>query len=227
VQWSFPSPLCVFVQTSIRRERYAAFKELAGKVAFAYRQHETRTPWSAYATVAGSSLQACILIPLNELRDMDSVLSLDRVMQDVYGDSGREILSEFQNCVSDMSTSILNQIDLGIDPPARTAPPQYLYYLNLNVRPSHAQAFLDGLRRAAKAVPIGPFAMFGTFAGQTRIHGFAMGDAIGDLGAIAPFQSQILTGFGREEGERIMSMLHEGLIETETAILRYIGHQDV
>src|ERR1700693_4326709 len=105
-EWSFPSPYCLFVRTGIRRERYSAFKELAAKVAFAYRQHSTRLPWSAYATVAGASLQAYILVPLQILDQLDEVMSLDRVMTDMYGEAGKTILASFQECVLDMSTSV-------------------------------------------------------------------------------------------------------------------------
>jgi hypothetical protein len=225
-EWIFPAPFCLFVRTGIRRERYAMFKELAGQVAFAYQQHPGRRSWSAYGTVAGPALQAYILIPLNALSDLDGMVSLDRVMSDIYGERGADILEKFQDCVVDMSTSVLNRLDVGLGAPgSRDKPPEYLYHVNLNVRPGDAAVFLDGLRRVGQVMPDSPMVVFGTFAGPTRVHGFVMGDSIGDLGVISSLQSQVISGYGAQIGDRIISDMHRALVSSETSILRYIGHQ--
>src|SRR3546814_6487981 len=104
------APLCVFARAEIRREKYNTFKELARSVAFAYQQHRSRLEWSAYATVAGPSLSVYVIIPLAELAAMDEMVSLDRVMADVYGADGLTKLAEFQSCVLQMNTSVLNWI---------------------------------------------------------------------------------------------------------------------
>jgi len=224
--WTFPAPHCVFVRAAIRRERYADFKDLARQVAFAYQQHPSRMEWSAYATVAGPSLSVYIIIPLDRLGAMDAMMSLDQVMADVYGSEGAVKLREFQNCVLDLNTSVLNRIDLGLVPsPTRAAPAEYLYYINLKVDPAGAGRFLAGVRRVAAVMHGGPFTLYGTFAGATRVHGFAMGDRIADLELVGNLQSRIASGYGAEEGEQIWAGIHDALLETETSILRHIGHQ--
>ncbi|NOK47983.1 hypothetical protein GTH10_11500 [Burkholderia thailandensis] len=223
--WTFPAPLCLFVRATIRREKYAAFKELARQVAFAYRQHPARLEWSAYATVAGPSLGVYIIVPLDSLGAMDDMASLDKVMADVYGDEGAIRLGEFQDCVLDMNTSVLNRIDLGLAPvPPRDAPAEYLYYLNVKVAPAAAGRFVDRAREAAAAMTSGPFALYGTFAGATRVHGFAPGERIADLELVARLQGRIASGSPADDGERIWAGIHDTLQETETSILRHIGH---
>ncbi|PCE30704.1 hypothetical protein [Burkholderia ubonensis] len=223
--WTFPAPLCLFVRATIRREKYEAFKELARHVAFAYRQHPARLEWSAYATVAGPSLAVYIIVPLDSLGAMDEMVSLDKVMADVYGDEGAIRLGEFQNCVLDMSTSVLNRIDLGLSPvPPRDAPAEYLYYLNIKVDPARAGRFLERAREAAAVMTNGPFALYGTFAGATRVHGFALGERMADLELIGRLQSRIASGSHADDGERIWAGIHDTLQETETSILRQIGH---
>ncbi len=224
-QWQFQSPYCLFVRTSVRRERYAAFKDLAASVAFAYRQHASRVPWSAYATVAGPSLQAFILVPLENLQDMDSVTSMERVMVDVYGDAGRQTMAQFQDCVLEMGASVLNRITPANMPSVRTEPPQFLYYANLDVRPAHVPHFVARLSHVAAKQAQNPFNLFGTFAGATRIHGFMAGDSIGDLVAAEPIQRQVISGLEQEPGEGTGAQSLEGLLASETSILRYIGHQ--
>lgn len=224
--WTFPAPLCVFVRATIRREKYSDFKDLARQVAFAYQQHPSRMEWIAYATVAGPSLDVYIIIPLDRLGAMDHMLSLDRVMTDVYGSDGVVKFRDFQGCVLDMNTSVLNRIDLGLStPPSREQPAEYLYYIDLKVAPSGAGQFLNGVRRVAAVMPGGPFTLYGTFAGATRVHGFAVGDQIADLELVGNLQSRIVSGYGAEEGEQIWAGIHDALLETETSILRHIGHQ--
>jgi hypothetical protein len=226
-QWVFPAPFCLLVRTGIRRERYAMFKELAGQVAFAYQQHPERRSWSAYGTVAGSAVQAYILIPLEGLGDLDTMASLDRVLGDIYGERGLELLEKFQDCVVDMSSLVLNRLDVGImTPVAREKPPEYLYHVDLNIRPGDAAVFLEGMRQVGQILPETPMVVFGTFAGPTRIHGFVMGDSIGDLGMISSLQSHIISGYGAQIGDRIISDMNRALVSSETAILRYIGHQE-
>lgn len=223
----FRAPLCVFARAEIRREKYNTFKELARSVAFAYQQHRSRLEWSAYATVAGPSLSVYVIIPLAELAAMDEMVSLDRVMTDVYGADGLAKLAEFQSCVLEMNTSVLNWIDLGQAPgPARTAPAEYLYYVNLKVDPARAGRFLSGVRQVAAVMPDSPFTLYGTFAGVTRVHAFATGDRIADLELVGNLQSRIVSGYGEETGGQIWAGIHESLQETETSILRHIGHQD-
>lgn len=225
-QWVFPAPYCLLVRTGIRRERYAMFKELAGQVAFAYQQHPERRSWSAYGTVAGSAVQAYILIPLEGLGDLDTMVSLDRVLADIYGERATGLLEKFQDCVVDMSSLVLNRLDIGIMTPiARERPPEYLYHVDLHVRPGDAASFLEGMRQVGHVLPETPMVMFGTFAGPTRIHGFVMGDSIGDLGMISSLQSHIFSGYGAQIGDRIISDMNRALVSSETAILRYIGHQ--
>ena len=224
-QWQFQSPYCLFVRTSVRRERYSAFKELAGSVAYAYRQHSTRAPWSAYATVVGPSLQAFILVPLENLQDIDSVTSMERVMVDVYGDTGRQMLAQFQDCVLEMGVSVLNRISPASASSPQTEPPQFLYYANLDVRPAHVSAFVDSINGAAVLDAQNPFTLFGTFAGQTRLHGFMAGNSLADLEAVGPIQRRFISGLA-SEGETPVSTHHsDALLASETSILRYIGHQ--
>jgi len=227
VTWTFPAPLCVFARAEIRREKYDAFKKLAQSVAFAYHQHPSRLEWSAYATVAGPSLGVYVIIPLAGLETMDEMVSLDRVMTDVYGAEGQTKLAEFQSCVLQMNTSVLNRIDLGLGAaPERAGPAQYLFYANLKIAPSGADRFLNGVRQVAALLPDSPFTMYGTFAGVTRVHAFATGDRIADLEVVGKLQSRILSGYGEETGGQIWAGIHEGLQETETSILRHIGHQE-
>jgi hypothetical protein len=227
VTWTFPAPLCVFARAEIRREKYDAFKKLAQSVAFAYQQHPKRIEWSAYATVAGPSLSVYVIIPLAGLETMDEMISLDRVMADVYGAEGQAKLAEFQSCVLQMNTSVLNRIDLGLIPgPASAEPAPYLYYANLKVNPARADRFLSGVRQVAALMPNSPFTVYGTFAGVTRVHAFAMGDRIADLELVGKLQSRIASGYGEEAGEQIWAGIHDGLEETETSILRHIGHQE-
>lgn len=203
------------------------FKELAGQVAFAYQQHPERRSWSAYGTVAGSAVQAYILIPLEGLGDLDTMASLDQVLGDIYGERGAELLAKFQDCVVDMSSLVLNRLDIGImTPAARERPPEYLYHVDLNIRPGDAAVFLEGMRQVGQILPETPMVVFGTFAGPTRIHGFVMGDSIGDLGNISSLQSHIISGYGAQIGDRIIADMNRALVSSETAILRYIGHQE-
>ncbi len=224
--WSFPSPCCLLVKTSIRREKYEAFKSLARAVALAYQQHPSRVEWAAYATVAGPSLSVYILIPLGGIGDMDRITSLDRVMADLYGADGAKRLAEFQGCVLDMSTAVLNRIHSGLGADqASEAPAEFLYYAELKLHPPKAASFLSGVRRIAASIPQSPFSIYGTFAGQTRVHCFASGDRIGDLEAVGRLQAHIASGHGEEEAAQIMAGVNDALIETETSILRHIGHQ--
>jgi hypothetical protein len=217
----------VFARAEIRRERYDAFKNLARSVAFAYQQHPSRTEWSAYATVAGPSLSVYVIIPLASLGAMDEMVSLDRVMTDVYGSEGQVKLAEFQSCVLHMNTSVLNRIDLGVGSgPAPSEPTPYLYYVNLKVNPAGADRFLNGMRQLGALMPDSPFTMYGTFAGVTRVHAFALGSCIADLEMVGKLQSRIVSGYGEEMGGQIWAGIHDGLEETETSILRHIGHQE-
>ena len=225
MQWQFQNPYCLFVRTSVRRERYSVFKELAASVAYAYRQHSSRVPWSAYATVAGPSLQAFILVPLENLRDIDSVTSMERVMVDVYGDTGRQTMAQFQDCVLDMGVSVLNRISPESAPSPRTEPPQFLYYANLDVRPAYVSAFVESVGGGAVLDAQNPFTLFGTFAGQTRLHGFMAGNSLADLAAAEPIQRRFISGLA-SEGEAPVSMQHsDALLASETSSLSYIGHQ--
>jgi hypothetical protein len=214
------------VKAAIRREKYAAFKSLARSVAYAYQQHPSRLEWSAYATVAGPSLNVYVLIPLAGIEQMDRITSLDRVMADVYGPGGAERLGEFQDCVVDMSTAVLNRIHSGVGPAGPfEMPAEYLYYADLKLHPPKAAGFLNGVRRIAASLPQSPFSVYGTFAGPTRVHCFAMGDQIGDLEVVGRLQAQIASGYGEDEAAEIMADVNDALTETETSILRHIGHQ--
>jgi hypothetical protein len=53
-----------------------------------------------------------------------------------------------------------------------------------------------------------------------------MGDRIADLELVGKLQSRIASGYGEEAGEQIWAGIHDGLEETETSILRHIGHQE-
>src|SRR3546814_10697054 len=75
-------------------------------------------------------------------------------------------------------------------------------------------------------MPDSPFTLYGTFAGVTRVHAFATGDRIVDLELVGNLQSRIVSGYGEETGRQIWAGIHESLQETETSILRHIGHQD-
>jgi hypothetical protein len=73
-------------------------------------------------------------------------------------------------------------------------------------------------------MPESPFSLYGTFAGPTRVHCFATGDRIADLEVVGRIQGQIASGYGDEPAEQILGEVHDALIETETSILRHIGH---
>jgi len=214
------------VKATIRRERYDAFKSLARVVAHAYQQHASRLEWAAYATVAGPSLRVYILIPLGAIGDMDAIPSLDRVMADVNGREGARHLAAFQDSVVDMSTAVLNRVQSGAAPGATAeAPPAFLYYAELKLNPPKAAVFLAGVRRIAASIPHSPFSVYGTFAGPTRVHCFASGERIGDLEVVGRLQAHIASGHGEEEAAQIMAGVNDALMETETSILRHIGHQ--
>jgi hypothetical protein len=224
--WSFPSPICVFVKLSIRRDRYTDFKTAARAVSLAYQQHADRLEWTAYATVAGGSLNIYILIPLRTIGDMDRIVSLDHVMADVYGAEGAATLAKFQDCVLDMNTMVLNRIEPAPDlEPVHSEPAEYLFYAELKVDLTKVKHLREGLGHLATLIPGAPLSLYGPFAGSTRIHCFATGHRIGDLEAVGRLFGQIASGYGDEADEQILAGLTNALVETETSILHHIGHQ--
>lgn len=225
-QWLFPTPYCLFVRLSLRRERHAQFKELASKVAFAYQQHERRMRWMAYATVAGPANYVYIMLPLLELGDMDRMPSLDQVLHDVYGADSQALLERFQECVLQMETYVLNRVNDNVAPIERDQPPPYLYYLNLQAEPRRMEQLMLNLQQLGAATSGSPLFCFATFAGPVRLHAFSMGDTIGELGEIASLEQRVVQHYGPEEGHKVITQIHDTLTDIDVSILRYIGHLD-
>jgi len=225
-QWLFPTPYCLFVRLSIRRERYALFKELAGKVAFAYQQHSSRMRWMAYATVAGPENMVYVMLPMPELADMDRMPSLDQVLKQVYGAEGEQILEKFQECVLHMESHVLNRVNDNIEPTEREKPPPYLYYLNLKPQPSRMGQLLENFQQLGAATTGAPLFCYATFAGPIRLHVFTMGETIAQLGEIAALERRVVEHHGKEGGREVLARIHEALVDIDASILRYIGHLD-
>lgn len=225
-QWLFPTPYCLFVRLSVRRERYLQFKELAGKVAFAYQQHSRRMRWMAYATVAGPANFVYIMLPLTELAELDQMPSLDRVLSEVYGDQALLLLEKFQESVLQMETYVLNRINDGIEPLTRESPPPYLYYLNLQTQPGRMGQLMQNLQQLGAAAAGSPLFCFATFAGPVRLHAFTMGNTIAELGEVASLESRVVKHYGHAEGHQVIAQIHETLTDIDASILRYIGHLD-
>ncbi|MDE2429145.1 MAG: hypothetical protein KGM99_10475 [Burkholderiales bacterium] len=223
-QWLFPTPYCLFVRLSVRRERYIQFKELASKVAFAYQQHSRRMRWMAYATVAGPANYVYIMLPLAELGDMDHMPSLDQVLADVYGPESMPLLERFQDCVLQMETFVLNRVNDGINPIEREQPPAYLYYLNLQAQPGRMGQLMQNLQQLGLATSGSPLFCFATFAGPVRLHAFTMGNTIAELGEVASLERRVVNHFGAESGHKVISEIHDTLTDIDASILRYIGH---
>ncbi|MFC5498083.1 hypothetical protein ACFPOE_11105 [Caenimonas terrae] len=225
-QWLFPTPYCLFVRLSIRRERYLLFKQLASKVAFAYQQHSRRMRWMAYATVAGPENYVYIMMPMPDLADMDSMPSLDLVLQDVYGAEGAVLLEKFQECVLHMETFVLNRVNDKVEPTERKQPPPYLYYLTLKARPSRMGQLLESVQQLGAATTGSQMFCYATFAGPIRLHAFTMGGTIAELGEIATLERRVVEHYGQEEGRKVIERIHDSLVDIEVSILRYIGHLD-
>lgn len=225
-QWLFPTPYCLFVRLSVRRERYVQFKDLAGKVAFAYQQHSRRMRWMAYATVAGPANYVYIMLPLAELADMDRMPSLDQVLHDVYGTESTPLLEKFQECVLQMESFVLNRVNDGIDPIERETPPPYLYYLNLQAHPGRMGQLMQNLQQLGVATAGSPLFCFATFAGPVRLHAFTMGNTIAELGEVATLERRVVQHYGAEEGHKVIAQIHDTLVDIDASILRYIGHLD-
>lgn len=224
--WLFPTPYCLFVRLSIRRERYGLFKELAGKVAFAYQQHSRRMRWMAYATVAGPENYVYIMMPMPELADMDRMPSLDLVLQDVYGSEGAALLQKFQECVLHMETFVLNRVSDKLDPIEREQPPPYLYYLTLKPQPSRMGQLLENFQQLSAAATGAPLFCYATFAGPVRLHAFTTGESIAELGEIAALERRVVQHHGPEEGRQVIARIHEALVDIDVSILRYLAHLD-
>ncbi len=224
-QWLFPTPYCLFVRVSVRREFYPLFKELAGKVSFAYQQHPRRMRWMAYATVAGPANYVYIMLPMATLGEMDQIPSLDQVLQDIYGaEEGIQLLEKFQACVLQMESFVLNRVNDNIEPIERPEPPPYLYYLTLKAEPSNMGKLLHNFQQLGAATTGGPLFCYATFAGPVRFHVFTMGETIGELGEVATLERRVAQHYGEEEGRQVMARIHESIVDIDTSILRYIAH---
>jgi hypothetical protein len=224
--WLFPTPYCLFVRLSIRRERYGLFKQLAGKVAFAYQQHSRRIRWMAYATVAGPETYVYIMMPMLELGAMDRMPSLDLVLQDVYGIEGASLLEKFQECVLHMETFVLNRVNDNLEPIEREQPPPYLYYLTLKPQPPRMAQLLENFQQLGAATSGSPLFCYATFAGPVRLHAFTTGETIAELGEVATLERRVVAHHGPEEGRKVIARIHESLIDIEVSILRYLAHLD-
>jgi len=225
-QWLFPTPYCLFVRLSVRRERYVLFKELASKVAFAYQQHSRRMRWMAYATVAGPENYVYIMMPMPHLADMDRMPSLDLVLQEVYGAEGPVLLEKFQECVLHMETFVLNRVNDKVEPTEREQPPPYLYYLTLKAHPARMGKLLENVQQLGAATTGSQMFTYATFAGPIRLHAFTMGETIAELGDVATLERRVVEHYGPEEGRRVIGSIHEALTDIDVSILRYIGHLD-
>jgi hypothetical protein len=223
-QWLFPTPYCLFVRLSIRRERFVMFKQLAGKVATAYQQHSRRMRWMAYGTVAGPANYVYIMMPLIDLGEMDHIPSLDLVLTEVYGTEGAHLLEKFQECVLNMDTFVLNRVNDQTDPVERAQPPAFLYYLMLHAQPSRMGQLLKNLQQVGAANSGKPLFFYNTFAGPIRFHAFTMGETIGELGNVATLEQRVVQHHGEEEGRRVIERIHDSLVDVDVSILRYIAH---
>lgn len=227
MKWIFPAPFTLFVRLSIRHDRFPEFKAGASKVAAAFHQHASARPWAAYSTVAGPGMYAYVMIPMNDLAEMDEIQSVDKVVHDIYGEQGLKELEQLRLSLTDMKTFLLNRLGGAIEGIALDdKPPAYLYYASIKLRHVSVKRFIDAAKGAlaVQRQEGSPWFAYGTFAGEQRVHGFAPGANISELGAISSMEETITRQRGSDQAEQLLSDINHSIEVTKTSILRYLGH---
>ena len=214
--WSFPTLYSLFVRIQVHQDRFVQFTSAASKITAAFHEHATGGAWAAYSTVAGPGLYVYTLMPLRDLRQLDEMPPLETIMTDVYGPSGLDELRLFRESVVAMEGSVLTGV--GTDLPAIVTgprPPQYFYYASIEVRETLTAAFFTATRRLTSARKEPSIFAYRTFAGRSRVHFFAAGDSIADLGHITN---------GNGSVPELETQFQDSIASMESSILRYMGH---
>jgi hypothetical protein len=226
--WKFPTPYALWAKVKIRYDKLPQFRTAAARIATAFFQHKTSSPWAAYSTVAGPGLYAYVLVPLSDIAQLDQMEALDTVMSDVYGIDGMNDLTLFRETIEEMDISVVSAIDSGT-PSCEIGPrpPEYLFYASAPLHPSKVGQFVASTKRAAEAQgESSRWFAYGTFAGRRRIHGFVAGSAIAELAGVSTGEGVVERRYGAEAGGPILSDLQESIVDVESAILRYMSHHN-
>jgi hypothetical protein len=213
----------------LKVDQFTDFKEAATRIAGAYNK-SVGISWAAYSTYAGPHSSVYVLIPLQDLDQLDEIPSVDEVLVTEYGEEGRVFLRDYQRAVTRVNTSIITDLPLIAGREVAWGPemPAYLYYSKFAIGAGESDRF----QRAAKKIAIAqrehesglPWFAYSTLAGEPLVHCLVPLRRLGELSLVHAITRTLLDVYGPEDGAAVLSEYQRSIAESRSSVLQYLGH---